>query len=94
MSEYNVIVFSCIVGYKIRLRVSRYSRLAIYPATPNVNTYKQGGPDVLPYSPRNPSKVVKQSQCQPLSERKHKVSTYSICIETLSSIVLHLTKVS
>ena len=42
-SEYNVIIFSCTVGYNIRLRVSRYSWLAIYLATPDVNTYKQGG---------------------------------------------------
>jgi len=42
-SKYDVVVFSCIVGYNIRLRVSRYSQLAIYPATPGVNMYKQGG---------------------------------------------------
>jgi len=44
MSEYNVMVFSCIIGYKLRLGVSRYSQLAIYPATPNVNMYNLGGP--------------------------------------------------
>jgi len=43
MSEYDVIVFLCIVGYNIGLRVSGYSWLAIYPATPNVKMYKQGG---------------------------------------------------
>jgi len=36
-------MFLCIVGYNIRLRVSGYSQLAIYPATPDVNMYKQGG---------------------------------------------------
>ena len=49
MSKYDGVVFSCIVGYKLRLRVSGYSQLAIYLATPNVNTYKQGGLDVPPY---------------------------------------------
>jgi hypothetical protein len=36
--------------------------------------------------------VVKQSQRRPFSRRKHKVSTCPICIETLSFIVLHLTR--
>jgi len=50
MSEYDVIVFSYTVGYNLRLRVSGYSQLAIYPATPNINTYKQGGPGVPPFT--------------------------------------------
>ena len=37
MSKYDVIAFSCIVGYNIRLRVSGYSWLVIYLATPDVN---------------------------------------------------------
>ena len=48
-SKHDFVVFLCMVAYKLRLRVSRYSWLAIYPATPNVNMYKQGGPDVPPY---------------------------------------------